>query len=58
MSSYPKMVYPGVNKDEMSNPGSGITVENEDQEKWVMDGKKLEDFGKDDTKPAGWTADK
>lgn len=44
--NFPKMVYPGTGEDEMSNPGAGVIVKNEEEEKWVMDGNKIEDFGK------------
>lgn len=57
---YPKMVYPGTEKGEMPGSGTGVQVANEDEEKWVMTGNKLEDFGKppkEGKKPAaGWDA--
>jgi hypothetical protein len=42
---YPKMVYPGWDGEGMA-PSNGVTVKNEDEEKWVADGNNIEDFGK------------
>lgn len=63
---YPKMVYPhhpdgNVSHTLAGSPETagfgGVIVQDEDEEKWVMDGNKLEDFGKEPkeaAKPAGW----
>lgn len=59
LEQFPKMVYPGTKEGEMGNPGAGVIVKNEDEEKHVMSGKRLEDFGKpekpaDEPKAEGW----
>ncbi len=53
---FPKMVYPGWDGEGMA-PANGVTVKDEDEEKWVMEGHKLDDFGKPpkaEKKPEGW----
>lgn len=58
---FPKMVYPGTEEGEMPGPNTGVVVANEDEEKWVMDGNRLEEFGKppkEKKKPADWAAPK
>lgn len=67
LEDYPKMVYPEGHSVSHTNAGShevadfaGVIVQNEDEEKWVRDGNKMADFGKEpkeEKKPVGWTAD-
>lgn len=51
---YPKMVYPGWDGEGMA-PSNGVSVKNEEEEKWVMENNRLEDFGKPPVvKAEGW----
>ena len=58
--AFPKLVYPGWDGEGLAPPAeTAVTVKNEDEEKWVMEGNKLDDFGKppkEEKKPAGWKA--